>query len=256
MQILKCSGAVVLPVALMQREVIMKRFVKQNLIPDEVRDKYLRKYPVCFVSAVCMFLIISIAVQYISIGIIKGSTEKMQRENDEYRTQQKIIKELDAEIELYKKTVNEYEAAKFPFSEFLFDLEALKPASVQLISVDSPDRLINEGDNAKNDKKSDDSNKSDKKSDAEEKTSEEKNGEKSNTPKIGYEKDLSRQKIVIRGYGSSQKAISDYLHTVSELTYITKLDVIAIERHRIENGVYNIFEATVEGWGYNEAQVS
>ena len=63
------------------------------------------------------------------------------------------------------------------------------------------------------------------------------------------------QQITIRGYGSSQKDISDYLHAISELSYITKLNVVAIEEHKIENGVYNIFEATVGGGGYNENQV-
>lgn len=229
----------------------MDRSAKQNLIPDDIKERYSKKYLAGFIIIVAVFLVVSIAIPYISMGIVNRQISRIERENAEYQYQQEEINALNAEIEIYSKIINEYEAVRFPFSQFLFDMEALKPASVHIISVDSPDRLINEGAVEEKEKK-----KPEKKE--EEKTEEDENLESiedESSPEIRYEKDLSSQKITIRGYGSSQKDISDYLHAISELSYITKLNVVAIEEHKIENGVYNIFEATVGGWGYNENQV-
>lgn len=36
---------------------------------------------------------------------------------------------------------------------------------------------------------------------------------------------------------------------------LSRLDVVAIEEHKIEGGIYNIFEITVTGVGYNENQI-
>ena len=222
----------------------MDRSAKQNLIPDDIKERYSKKYLAGFIIIVAVFLVVSIAIPYISMGIVNRQISRIERENAEYQYQQEEINALNAEIEIYSKIINEYEAVRFPFSQ-------LKPASVHIISVDSPDRLINEGAVEEKEKK-----KPEKKE--EEKTEEDENLESiedESSPEIRYEKDLSSQKITIRGYGSSQKDISDYLHAISELSYITKLNVVAIEEHKIENGVYNIFEATVGGWGYNENQV-
>ena len=130
----------------------------------------------------------------------------------------------------------------------MFDLETLKPVSVHIISVDTQDRLINEGATDEKEKE-----KPEKKT--EEEASEGEETTEPAVPVIKYEKDLCQQKITIRGYGNSQKDISDYLHSLSELDYICRLNVVAIEEHKIENGEYNIFEATVEGWEYYETQI-
>ena len=217
----------------------MDRREKLNLIPDEIREKYSRKYLAGFIVLVAVFLIISISIPYISMAVVNKQISKIERKNEAYQYQEQKIEGLDAEIEIYSRYINEYTAMRFPFSDFLSDLELLKPVSVNIISVDSPDRLINEG--AVSEEKA--------------KENKETENEEATAPEIKYEKDLCLQKITIRGYGSSQKDISDYLHSISELSYIKKLNVVAIEEHKIENGVYNIFEATVEGWGYNENQI-
>ncbi len=217
----------------------MDRREKLNLIPDEIREKYSRKYLAGFIVLVAVFLVISISIPYISMAVVNRQISKIERKNEAYQYQAQKIEALDAEIEIYSRYINEYKAMRFPFSDFLSDLELLKPVSVHIISVDSPDRLINEG--AVSEEKA--------------KENKETENEEVTAPEIKYEKDLCLQKITIRGYGSSQKDISDYLHSISELSYIKKLNVVAIEEHKIENGVYNIFEATVEGWGYNENQI-
>lgn len=229
----------------------MDRSAKQNLIPDDIKERYSKKYLAGFIIIVAVFLVVSIAIPYISMGIINGQISRIERENEEYQYQQKEIEALNAEIETCSKIINEYEVTRFPFSQFLYDLEIFKPASVHIISVDSSDRLINEGAVDEKEKK-----KSEKKEEEKAEGEEELESIKDvSSPEIKYTEDLSFQKITIRGYGNSQKDISDYLHVISELQYITKLNVVAIEEHKIEDGMYNIFEATLEGWGYNENQI-
>ena len=118
---------------------------KQNLIPNDIKERYSKKYLAGFVIVVAVFLVVSIAIPYISMGIVNRQISRIERENAEYQYQQEEIDALNEEIEIFSKIINEYEATRFPFSQFLFDLEALKPASVHIISVDSPYRLINEG---------------------------------------------------------------------------------------------------------------
>ena len=227
----------------------MDKIEKQNLIPEEIKQRHYKKYLVGFAVLVSVFLLVSIAIPYLSMGIVSRQIARIEQENEAYKYQQEEISSLDAEIEIYSKLINEYEAVRFPFSQFMFDLETLKPVSVHIISVDTQDRLINEGASDDKEKK-----KPEKKADEEE-TSEGEETTEPEVPAIRYEKDLCQQKITIRGYGSSQKDISDYLHSLSELDYINRLNVVAIEEHKIENGEYNIFEATVEGWGYYETQI-
>lgn len=215
--------------------------VKQNLIPDEIKERYSKKYLAGLVVIVGVFLLISIAVPYISMGIVTRQIDRIEKKNEAYEYQQQEIYSLNSEIEVFNKIINEYEAKRFPFSQFLFELEALRPATVHIISVDTSDRLINEG-------------AADEKDTTEKKAENEEEAEPT-VPTIKFEKDLCQQKITIRGYGSSQKDISDYLHSLSELNYVSRLNVVAIEQHKIENGVYNIFEATAEGWEYYETQI-
>lgn len=226
----------------------MERISKQNLIPDDIKERYYRKYLLWFEGVVGVLLIVSIVLPYIGIAIASREITKIEQENAEYEYQKQEIATLDEEIGTLNKIINEYEANYFLFSQFLFDLEVFRPITVHIISVDSPDRLINEGAQDDKEKKKP------------EKVEEKGGGEVVEiedvaSPQIKYEKDLSEQKITIRGYGSSQKDISDYLHKISELSYVAKMDIVAIEEHKIENGVYIIFEATVKGCGYNENEI-
>ena len=224
----------------------MKDSVKQNLIPEDVRDKYSMKYLIGFSIILAVILVISIAIPYISMGIVKSQISRIESENNEYNYTQTEIAGITAETKDYTSIIEAYHENNFPFYQFMYDLEALRPGTVNIISVDTQDRLINEG--------ASDNEKEKKTTEVQEKESEKKDDdslesiENVTVPEIKYEKDLYHQSITIRGYGSSQSDISNYLHSISELSYITKINVVAIEEHKIENGIYNIFEITVEGW--------
>lgn len=218
----------------------MKVNGKQNLIPEEIKERYAKKYLAGFIILVCSILVISIAVPYVSMSIISNQIGRIENENNEYNLQKKEIDLLQNEIDEYMTVIRTFEEETFPFTLFMYDLEIMRPVSVHIISVDTPDRLINEGAEDEKEKKPEENNETE---------------NKPETPTIKYEKDLSGQNITIRGYGASQGDISNYLHSISSLPYISRLDVVAIEEHKIEDGIYNIFEITVTGVGYNENQI-
>lgn len=226
----------------------MKVNEKQNLIPEEIKEKYAKRYLAGFIILVCSILVISIAVPYVSMSIISNQIGRIENENNEYNLQKKEIDLLQNEIDEYMTVIRTFEEETFPFTLFMYDLEIMRPVSVHIISVDTPDRLINEGAEDEKEKKPEENNETEKEDDEKEIT-------KPETPTIKYEKDLSGQNITIRGYGASQGDISNYLHSISSLPYISRLDVVAIEEHKIEDGIYNIFEITVTGVGYNENQI-
>lgn len=226
----------------------MKVNEKQNLIPEEIKEKYAKRYLAGFVILVCSILVISIAVPYVSMSIISNQIGRIENENNEYNLQKKEIDLLQNEIDEYMTVIRTFEEETFPFTLFMYDLEIMRPVSVHIISVDTPDRLINEGAEDEKEKKPEENNETEKEDGEKEIT-------KPETPTIKYEKDLSGQNITIRGYGASQGDISNYLHSISSLPYISRLDVVAIEEHKIEDGIYNIFEITVTGVGYNENQI-
>lgn len=228
----------------------MKVNEKQNLIPEEIKEKYAKRYLAGFIILVCSILVISIAVPYVSMSIISNQIGRIENENNEYNLQKKEIDLLQNEIDEYMTVIRTFEEETFPFTLFMYDLEIMRPVSVHIISVDTPDRLVNEGAEDEKEKKPEENNEAEK-----EKDEEEKEITKPEAPTIKYEKDLSGQNITIRGYGASQGDISNYLHSISSLPYISRLDVVAIEEHKIEDGIYNIFEITVTGVGYNENQI-
>ena len=128
---------------------------------------------------------------------------------------------------------------------------------------DSEDRLINEGvqekkqtENAEDTKKAEKTDESEEKPETEnaDKDAEKQayqTDEKAAKPEIKYTEDLSGQRIVIRGYGGKQESISNFIYDIAHLSYINNAEITAIEEHKIENGVYNIFEITVTGGVYN-----
>ena len=228
----------------------MKVNEKQNLIPGEIKEKYTKRYFAGFIILVCSVLVISIAVPYVSMSVISNQISRIENENNEYNLQKKEIDLLQKEIDEYMTVIRTFEDETFPFTLFMYDLEIMRPVSVHIISVDTPDRLVNEGAEKEKEKKTEENNEAEK-----EKDEDDKDVAKPEAPSIKYEKDLSGQNITIRGYGASQSDISNYLHSISSLPYISRLDVVAIEEHKIEGGIYNIFEITVTGVGYNENQI-
>ena len=217
---------------------------KLNLLPLEAKNKYANRYLKFTTIFISGFLILLLLIQYCHIGILNLQTNKILSDNQKYNEEQRIIEELNDNIEKYEAFLKDYENGCFPFSLFMYDLESHRPSDVYIISIDSAERLINEGvqENTPIEKKKSEE-------DAKEE-SKENNDEKDITPKIEYTEDLSGREFVIRGFGNNQESISRYIYDITHLSYISNAEITAIEEHKIENGLYNIFEIKVTGGVY------
>ena len=224
---------------------------KLNLLPPEAKSKYANKYLKLTAAVVAGFFILLLLIQYCQIGILSIQTNKILADNQKYNKEQQTIKDLKESIANYEAFLKDYENDCFPFSLFMYDLEAHRPSDVYIISVDSSERLINEGVQEEDEEKKE---KSKEKTEEKEKESdEEKLEEKTDEelkPKIEYTEDLSGREIVIRGFGNNQESISKFIYDITHLSYISNAEITAIEEHKIENGIYNIFEIKVTGGVY------
>lgn len=233
---------------------------KINLLPLDVQNKYINKYIFTSFALIGGVLILALVFRFANIGFTSWQIKKIEAENQEYNNKKTEIEKIEKSLARYNDFKDMYEKGFFPFDDFMNDIEKNRPATVSILSVDTPDRLINEGkqedkeeskdtDLKDTESKADESKKdeSEKKTEEPAEKTETEEQEKPDDTTIKYEKDLSGQTIVIRGYGSSQDDISRYIYNLSKLPYIADVNVTAIEEHEIENGRYNIFEITVKG---------
>ena len=224
---------------------------KLNLLPPEAKSKYANKYLKLTAAVVAGFFILLLLIQYCQIGILSIQTNKILADNQKYNKEQQTIKDLKESIANYEAFLKDYENDCFPFSLFMYDLEAHRPSDVYIISVDSSERLINEGVQEEDEDKKEKS--KEKNEEKEKESGEEKPEEKTDEelkPKIEYTEDLSGREIVIRGFGNNQESISKFIYDITHLSYISNAEITAIEEHKIENGIYNIFEIKVTGGVY------
>ena len=225
---------------------------KLNLLPPEAKSKYANKYLKFTAAFIAGFFILLLLIQYCQIGVLTLQTNKIIADNQKYNKEQETIKVLEENIANYEAFLKDYENGCFPFSMFMYDLEAYRPSDVHIISVDSTERLINEGvqeEETDGKEKSKEKDKEQEKETEEEKV-DEKTDEKEVKPKIEYTEDLSGREIVIRGFGSNQESISKFIYDITHLSYLSNAEITAIEEHKIEDGIYNIFEIKVTGGVY------
>ena len=238
----------------------MKSRKKIKLLPLEIQNKYMNRYLTVAAIGLCIIIALVLAGRYIQIGVLSWQTDKIIASNEQYDKEKEVILNLEENIKRYHAFLKDYENECFPFSLFMYDLEAHRPSDVFIISVDSSERLINEGVQDEKDKQEDkqqdkqeENDEAEKQEEDEEVTPEKEElpaDEETVTPEIGYTEDLAGREIVIRGYGQTQKSISQFIYDITHLSYIGSSKITAIEEHEIENGVYNIFEFTVTGGVY------
>lgn len=224
---------------------------KLNLLPPEVKNKYANKYLKFTAAGIAGFFVLLLLIQYCRIGILGIQTNKILSDNQKYNKEQETVKVLKETIANYEAFLRDYENDCFPFSLFMYDLEACRPPDVYIISVDSSERLINEGVREEtNDKEKTTAKDKEKENETEEEKTDKKTDETEVTPKIEYAEDLAGREIVIRGFGNKQESISKFIYDITHLSYLSNAEITAIEEHKIENGIYNIFEIKVTGGVY------
>ena len=226
---------------------------KLNLLPPEAKSKYANKYLKITAATIAGFFILLLALQYSHIGILTLQTNKILADNQKYNEEKETIQVLKENIANYEAFLKDYENECFPFSLFMYDLEAKRPSDVYIISVDSSERLVNEGVQDEEKEKENTAEKAESKKAKSEEKAEDKDSEPQQVivvPKIEYKEDLSGREIVIRGFGNNQESISKYIYDITHLPYLSNAEITAIEEHKIENGIYNIFEIKVTGGVY------
>ena len=236
----------------------MNKKKKLNLLPPEAKNKYANKYLKITASIVAGFFILLMLFQYGRIGVLNWQTNKIIENNRKYNKEKETIQMIKDSIANHESFLKNYENDCFPFSLFMYDLEAHRPSDVYIISVDSGERLINEGvqeEDTDKKKSTSEKNSNQEKSDAKtEKEAEDKENDEveatETVPRIEYTEDLSGREMVIRGFGKNQESISAFIYDITHLPYISNVDITAIEEHKIEDGIYNIFEIKVTGGVY------
>ncbi|MBS7306105.1 MAG: hypothetical protein KIG39_05530 [Lachnospiraceae bacterium] len=226
----------------------MNGLKKINLLPPEISNKYANRYLKFLAGIIAAVMVCVLGIQCINAGVLTLQINHYKDQNAKYEREKKNIEDLQKRIVSYNAYIDEYEKDVFPFERFMNELEAIRPDNVYIISVDTSDRLINEG------KQTDEK-------EAETKTEEKETDEKATedklesikekdfvAPEIKYVDDLAGKDIVIRGYSKKQDEISAFIFELSKLPYITNAKITAIEEHVMLDGQeYNIFEMVVKG---------
>jgi hypothetical protein len=230
----------------------MKNIKKLNLLPPEIKTKYANKYMLSIAGVIGAFLIAILFLQYTQIGILSWQINTIEENNHKYENEELAIEVLKKDIERYDRILAEYENRNFPFSQFLNDLTLYKPYDVRIISVDSEERLINEGEQDVNSvellpEESIEIDENEQNNETEETEQNTKDPIQQPEGKIEYTSDLKDRTIIIRGYGANQSSISDFIYTITHFPYVKDAQITAIEEHEIEGGIYNIFELRIKG---------
>lgn len=232
---------------------------KLNLLPQSYKDRYINRYLMIGCGATVIILILVMGITYLSCGMAKLSIKKLTEENIEYQTKQSTIVGLEKQVSKNKEVISEYEKDNFPFAYFIQTLENQKPQGLKIISIDSVDRLIasepksndKESENKENSKEQTEKQAEKDAADTDtesEKPQEEKKSEdeqkNSAAPNVVYEKDLSGNKLSVRGYSTNMSDIASFISSLSRLPYVAETEIKAIEEHSV-NGTEkaNIFEA-------------
>lgn len=227
----------------------MNGLKKINLLPIEIKNKYANKYLKLLAAFIAAVMVLVVGVQVVNAGILTLQINHYKDQNAKYEEEKRNIENLQNRIVSYNAFIDEYEKEVFPFELFMNDLENIRPDSVNIISVDTPDRLINEGvsEDEKEETKDETENEV---TEAEETEETEKPFA---NPQIKYTGDLKGMEMVIRGFGKRQDDISAFIFELSKLSYITDAKITAIEEHEMLDGQeYNIFEIVVKGGTYIE----
>ena len=224
---------------------------KINLLPQEISNRYANRYLKYLAIGIASVMVLVLGTQLVNMGILKLQINHYQEQNAKYEQEKRNIEAIEKRILSYNEFIDEYETDVFPFAKFMNDVENIRPESVYIISVDTPDRLINEG------KKEEEEEKKEEKQEESKETDTEKDKlveiEDLVKPEIKYVDDLTGKDIVIRGYGKKQDDISAFIFELSKIPYINSAKITAIEEHDMLDGQkYNIFEIVVQGGTYIE----
>ncbi len=201
---------------------------KMNLLPQSYKNKHANKYLLLFFGGISTVLLLILMTSIINLTLVNQNIKKLLAQDKEYQSKQSTIIALQESINKKQKLIEEHEKDKFPFNSFISSITAQKPAALTIISIDSADRLIAlENENTTENKKDDE--------DTESHTT-------LPQKQVTYEKDLSGEKLIVRGYSKSSSAIASFVSSLSRLFYVAEAKLTAIEEHPVSGVNNKIFE--------------
>lgn len=214
---------------------------KMNLLPLEYRSKALNRYIVISISAIIVVFVILIAGMVINMGILNMNINSLKKQNTEYATIKVEIEGLEKQITDNQSFINEQRKKLFDFYYFMDYLERCKPNGLTVISIDSLDRM------SITNEESIEAALPDTESKQTEATKETEVIKQEEMKASGYEKDLSGERLVLRGLADNTQDISTYIYKLSQAPMIVNIELSGIEEQVFNQTKHiNIFEAILE----------
>lgn len=220
---------------------------KINLLPIEYKNKVLGRYIIISISAVGGIFAVLIIGILINMFFLNLGINNLKKQNTEYNTTKAEITQLEKQIADNQNFINKQKQKVFDFYSFMSCLESYKPSGLTIVSVDSLDRISI----AK-----EEPNPTASPTPETEKPKVKENTEApnaNNQPKpeeskpIKYEKDLSGDKLVLRGLAKNAQDISTYIYKLSQIPSIVNINLSGIEEQNFnQNEKITVFEAVLE----------
>ena len=214
---------------------------KINLLPLEYKNKALSRYIFISMSAVITVFVILIVGMLINIGILNMNISSLKKQNTEYNTTKAEIEGLENQIAENQNFLNEQKQDFFDFYYFMNFLEQSKPNGLTVISVDSLDRMsVIEDDIVETASPDMEFEQTDESEETEAPKQEE-------LKTASYEKDLSGERLVLRGLADNTQTISAYVYKLSQAPMIANIELSGIEEQAFnQTKQIIIFEAILE----------
>ena len=241
----------------------MKKYI--NLLPKEYRQADLQHR---VKKGMCWVLILVFAYY----GFIWGSSFKIKKEIKELTLSIDEGEAIQSRIDFKREDLQNKEAflgnldeSIFPFYEFNRFLLINKPNDLNLISVDTLDRLEfkiddskdNLDDNEESNEDVDEASGEDVEEsdeDTGEETGEETGEDSVDNEDVQFEDSMRIDfnnkgdgitRVVIRGSSKNVQSIANYIYKISFLDYVKDAKITAIEKLETPKGVENVFEITL-----------
>lgn len=220
-----------------------------NLLPKEYRKAEFKSQLKKGIVYICVILVVYFA--FLGFGIYRLKTKIADvneniNEGKRMRARIELKKQELVDKELFLENLDE---ALFPFYDFTKFLIVNKPLDLDLISVDTLDRVWGSPEEYNDVDTNDDEN-----SDENDGENSDINDESEDEVEDGAEEDIvipkaskvSDMMVVVRGSSKNISSISNYIYKISLLDYVRDVSLTAIEEMETPNGVENVFEIVLD----------
>jgi|LSQX01.3.fsa_nt_gb Tfp pilus assembly protein PilN len=214
---------------------------KMNLLPLEYKNNELSRYMIAGIAAIAVVFVMLIVGMLINMGILNMSINSLKKQNTEYNATKVEITDLERQITENQSFINEHKQDFFDFYQFIKSLENYKPDGLTLVSVDSLDRMTVIEEEPKETMTPD----------TEGEQTDEIEAVEAPEPEIlktaSYKKDLSGERLILRGLAKDTQDISTYIYKLSQSPMVSDIELSGIEEQMFnQKERITIFEAILE----------